>query len=117
MIIAVFEPTVVPGLDRAIFELALVFVVAVGLLLLLTIASIVGIIRGIRRRRRRAHSRAAVAGAMLASSITTLWLLYWVGDNLYHRMNPLDGLLAINLLLCVLPFAWLVTAIRANRSA
>jgi len=108
------EPTVIPGLERAILELTLIFVGVGGLMLLLMVSSIIGIVRGIRRRRRGINSPAAIASAIVASSISTLWLLYWVGDNIYHRVNPLDGLLAINLVLCVLPFGWLIAAIRAN---
>jgi hypothetical protein len=85
------EPTVIPGFGRALVELALVFVAVAGLMLLLTVSSIVGIIRGLRRHKRGLHSRAAIAWALIASSITSLWLLYWVADNLYHRLNPLDG--------------------------
>jgi hypothetical protein len=117
MFIALFEPTVIPGLDRAILELAFVFTAVAVAMLVLTVSSIIGIVRGIRRRRRGLHSRSAIALALTASSIAALWLLYWVADGLYHRTNPWDGLLAINLSLCLLPFFWLVTAIRANKSA
>jgi hypothetical protein len=111
------EPTVIPGLERAILELALIVVCVGGFMLLLTVSSIIGIVRGIRRRRRGTNSRAAIAAAIVACSISALWLLYWVGDNIYHRVNPLDGLLVINLVLCILTFSWLVAAIRANTSA
>ncbi|HJZ79731.1 MAG TPA: hypothetical protein VKD91_05280 [Pyrinomonadaceae bacterium] len=111
------EPTVIPGLDRAILELLLISTAIVGAVLLLTIGSIVGIFRARRRRKRGGHSKAAVGLAAFAASISALWLSYWVGDNIYHHANPLDGLLAINLGLCVLPVFWLVTAIRANTSA
>jgi hypothetical protein len=117
MFIALFEPTVIPGLDRTIIELVLIFTAVAGAMLLLTVSSIIGIVRGIRRRKRGLHSRSAIALALTASAIAALWLLYWVADGLYHRTNPLDGLLAINLSFCVLPFFWLVTAIRANKSA
>src|SRR5262245_41764354 len=111
------EPTVIPGLDRALLELLLISSVVGAAILILTMSSIVGMIRAIRRRRRGSHSKGAVALALIAVLITTMWLLYWVTDNILHRSNPLDGLLVINLILCVLPFAWLFSAIRANSSA
>jgi len=114
MKMGLFEPNFIPGLDRALLEIFLTLA-AVGLVfLVLTISSIAGIIRALRRRRRGGRSSGAVRFSVVAVSITTLWLLYWVGDNLYHKSNPLDGLLVINLGLCVLPFVWLITAVRAN---
>jgi len=113
----VLEPTVIPGLDRALLELALIFGAVGGAILILTISSIVGIVRAVRRRRRGSRSRAAVTLALTAFMITTIWLLYWAGNNIRHNASPFDGLLVINLILCILPFVWLISAICANRFA
>ena len=88
-----------------------------GMILVLMISSIVGVVRAMRRRRRGEHSRTAVALALIAALITTAWVLYWTGDNLYQHHNPVDGLLAINLAICALPFWWLIAAIRAQKSS
>ena len=111
------EPTVVPGLDRALLEIVIALAAIVCGMLAVTISSIVGIVRAIRRRRTRKRSRGAIALALMAAMISMAWLLYWTVDNIYHRHNPLDALLAINLGLCVLPFCWLFTALRAHTSA
>jgi len=108
------EPTTIPGLDRALLELLITFSVIVGLGLMITISSIVGVIRAVRRRRRGGDSVSAVALAGVATAITSCWLLYWVGDNIQQKSNPLDALLAINLLICVPPLSWLSAAIHAN---
>src|SRR5262252_2804153 len=108
------EPTVIPGLDRALLQLFGILA-AIGLAILaVTLSSIVGMVRAARRRRRGLQSRAAVLLALTAVMMSTGWLLYWVGDNIFHHTNPLDGLFVINLTLCVLPCSWLITAIRAN---
>jgi hypothetical protein len=52
----------------------------------------------------------------LANGLTLLRLCYWIGVDIYNRSNPINALLAINASLCLLPLAWLVAAIRANRS-
>lgn len=110
------EPNVVPGLDRALLELVLIFSAVIGSGLLITASSIVGLVRAVRRRRRAKKSSAAIVLALIANAITSLWLCYWVGVDVYNGANPINALLAINAALCVLPLAWLVTAIRANRA-
>ena len=117
MNLSLLEPKVIPGLDRALLEILMVFATIIGAVLSLTISSIVGIVRAKRRRRRGEHSKTAVALALMAALITTVWLLYWTGDNLYQHHNPIDGLLAINLAICVLPFCWLIAAIRSQTSS
>jgi len=112
--LGLLEPTVVPGLDKALLELLIVFGVIVGAGLVITISSIVGVIRAVRRRRRGGHSVAAVVLAAIANAITASWLLYWVSDDIYHKSNPINGLLAINFAVCVLPLSWLIASIRAN---
>jgi len=112
----------VRGADETLFassvdsrlELLLIFSAVSAAVLLLIVGSIIGISRAMRRRRRGHYSRGAVALAGFAASTTTVWLLFWVGNSLYQNANPVDGLLAINLALCVLPFAWLLSAVRAN---
>ena len=112
---AVLEPNVVPGLDRALVELLLIFGAVLVLGLLITGGSIVGLVRAVRRRRRGEKSSAAIVLAVVANATTSLWLCYWVGVDVYNRANPINALLAINAALWVLPLMWLVTAIRANR--
>ena len=109
------EPNVVPGLDRALLELLLSFGAVLGSGLLITVSSIVGLVRAIRRRRRSERSSVAIVLALIAITIPSLWLGYWVGVDIYNRSNPINGLFAINAALCVLPLTWLVSAIRANR--
>ena len=110
------EPNVVPGLDRALLELLLSFGAVLGSGLLITVSSIVGLVRAIRRRRRSERSSVAIVLALMATAIPLLWLCYWVGVDIYNRSNPINGLFAINAALCVLPLTWLVSAIRANRA-
>ena len=117
MIAGFLEPNVIPGLDRALLEILITLGAIACAILVLTIASIVGVIRANRRRRRREHSSSAIALAIVATTVSTTWLLYWTADNIYHRHNPFDGLLAINLAICVLPFWWLLAALRARASA
>ena len=117
MSLGFLEPNVIPGLDRALLEILITFGLIAAAILILTIASIVGVIRAHRRRRRRQHSLSAIALALLAAGLSTAWLLYWTADNIYQRRNPFDGLLAINLALCVLPFWWLLAALRARTSS
>jgi len=114
MTFVLLEPTVIPELDRAILEFLLIFAAVAAAILLLTVSSIIGIIRAIRRHRRGEYSSGAVALAALATAISAAWLTYWAGNSMYQKVNPLDGLLAINFALCVLPFSWLFAAIRAN---
>jgi undecaprenyl pyrophosphate phosphatase UppP len=117
MIAGFLEPNVIPGLDRAVLEILITLGAIACAILVLMIASIVGVIRANRRRRRREHSRSAIGLAIVATTVSTTWLLYWTAENIYHRHNPFDGLLAINLVLCVLPFWWLLAALRARASA
>ena len=108
------EPKAVPGLDKALFELFVIFSVIIVSGLVVTISSILGVIRAVRRGRRGGHSVAAVVLAAMANAITACWLLYWVSDDIYHKSNPINGLLAINGAVCVLPLSWLIASIRAN---
>jgi hypothetical protein len=110
------EPNAVPGLDRALLELFLIFSAVLGSALLITVSSLVGLVRAVRRRRRGERSLVAIVLALAAIAIPSLWLCYWVGVDIYNRSNPINAVLAINAALCVLPFTWLVSAIRANRA-
>ena len=110
------EPNAVPGLDRALLELFLIFSAVLGSALLITVSSLVGLVRAVRRRRRGERSSVAIVLALAAIAIPSLWLCYWVGVDIYNRSNPINALLAINAALCVLPFTWLLSAIRANRA-
>jgi hypothetical protein len=111
-LLGLLEPKADPGIEKALLEVALIFAVILASGSVVTISSIVGLIRAIRRRGGR--STAAVVLAAIANTITASWLLYWVGDDIYHRSNPINGLLAINFAICVLPLSWLIAAIRAN---
>ena len=113
----ILEPYVIPGFDRLLLQLILILTGIIFWMLTVTIASIVGIIRGVRRRRRGSRSTGAIVLATAAVATVAMWLLYFVGDNLLHRMNPLDSMLAINLALSGLPLAWLIVAIRTNHAA
>jgi len=108
------EPNVIPGLDKAILELLLVVCAVVGSALLITVASVAGLLRAVRRRRRGGHSRPAVALAFIALAIMASWMGYWIVWDLHNRTNPINPLLAINVTLCVLPLMWLVAALNAN---
>jgi hypothetical protein len=108
------EPQVVPGLDRALSELLLIFSAVLGGSLLITASSIVGLIRALRRRRRGEQSSVAIVLALIANAMTLVWLCYWAGSEIYSRSNPINALFAINAALCVLPLAWLMAAIRTN---
>jgi hypothetical protein len=108
------EPNVIPGLDKAILELLLVVCAVVGSALLITVVSVAGLIRAVRRRRRGGHSRPAVALAFIALAITVLWLGYWIAVDIHNRAHPISALLAINVTLCVFPLMWLVAALNAN---
>jgi hypothetical protein len=114
LFMSLIEPTTIPGLDKALLELLIIFSVIAASGLIVTASSIAGIIRALRRRRRSGQSISAVVLAVVATAITTGWLLYWVGDDIYHRSNPIDALLLINLLICVPPWSWLSVAIHAN---
>ena len=113
---ALLEPNVVPGLDKALLQLFAIFGVVLVTGLVVTISSIAGVIRAIRRRRRGGYSLAAVVLAALANAIAAAWLLYWLASDLQARSNPINGLLAINLAICLLPLSWLIASIRANRA-
>ena len=79
---ALLEPFVVPGLDRAVLELLIISAIVLGLGLIVTISSIIGVIRAVRRRQRGGHSVAAVVLAVIATAIAASWLLYWVGHDI-----------------------------------
>jgi uncharacterized protein with PQ loop repeat len=113
---ALLEPTVIPGLDRALLELLAIFSVVCVTGLVVTISSIVGVIRAIRRRRRGGYSVAAVVLAALANAIAAAWLLYWLAYDIHDRAKPINALLVINVAICLLPSSWLIAAIRTNRA-
>ena len=113
---SLLEPTVVPGLDKALLKLFAIFSVIIVTALVVTISSLVGVIRAIRRRRRGGRSATAVVFAAFASAIAAAWLLYWLTCDIHDRSNPLNGLLAINFAICLLPWSWLIASIRANRA-
>ena len=115
--LGLLEPKAVPAIEKALLELLIIFSVIIGLGLVVTVSSIMGIIRAVGRRRRGGYSVAAVVLAAIANAISASWLLYWVSDDIYQRANPINGLLAINLALCVLPLSWLIAAIRANANS
>ena len=113
--IGLFEPPlVIPGFDKIVLKLLILITVILATAVVVTISSIVGVIRALLRTRRGGHSVAAVVLSAMATAITSFWLLYWVGDDIYHRSNPLNGILAINLVICLLPVSWLIAAIGAN---
>jgi hypothetical protein len=114
--LALLEPFVVPGLDKTLLQLLLILSAVVGSGLLITAGSIVGLIRAVRRRSRGEKSLVASMLAVIANAFTLLWLCYWVGVDIYNRSNPINALFVINAALCVLPLAWLLSAIRANRA-
>ena len=113
---ALLEPNVVAGLDKALLQLFAIFAVVLVTGLVVTISSIVGVIRAIRRRRRGGYTATAVVLAALANALAAAWLLYWLAYDLQARSNPINGLLAINLAICLLPLSWLIASIRANRA-
>jgi len=108
------EPYRIPGFDWLVLKLLVIIIVVLVTGVTITISSIVGLIRAIRRRRRGGHSIAAVVLATIAAVIAASWLLYWAADALYQHENPLNGFLAINTTICLLPLAWLIGAICAN---
>jgi hypothetical protein len=113
--VGLFEPPlVVPGLDKALLELLILLGVILGSVVLVTVSSVVGLIRAVRRRRRGGRSKAAVVLAAIATAIAASWLVYWTGDAIRHRSNPINGFLTINFAICVPPLSWLIAAIRAN---
>src|SRR5258705_13765294 len=91
-----FEPIAVPGLDKALLGLFVIFSVVVGTGLVVTISSIVGVVRAVRRRRRGGRSVSAVVLAVVANAIAAAWLLYCLIYNIHDRSNPINGLFAIN---------------------
>ena len=111
------EPFRIPGFDRLLAQLILILVAIIGWMLAVTVSSIVGIIRAIRRRRRGGQSTGAVVLASVVVATCAMWSLYFVGDNLLHHGNPFDSMLAINLSLSILPWLWLTFAIRTNAAA
>jgi uncharacterized membrane protein YhiD involved in acid resistance len=110
------EPFTVPGLDKALLELLITAGVILATGVAVTVGSIIGLIRALRRQRRGDRSLAAVVMAATAFVITLAWLLYWVRNDLHDKGNPVNAMFAINAALCVLPLTWLVAAIRANRA-
>ena len=113
---ALLEPTSVPGLDKALLELFAFLSVVIATDLVLTVGSIVGVIRAVRRRRRGGRSGGAVVLAALATAIAAAWLLYWIIYDLRDHSTPINGLLVINFAICLPPLTWLVAAMRANRA-
>jgi len=112
---ALLEPFRIPGLEWLVLKLLVIAIVVVVTGILITVGSIVGLIRAILRKRRGGHSIAAVVLAAIAAALAASWLLYWAGDALYLHENPFDGFLAINAAICLLPLSWLIGAIWANR--
>ena len=110
------EPTVIPGLDKALLQLFAIFSVVIGTGLVVTISSIVGVVRAVRRRRRGGRSVSAVALAAFANAIAAAWLIYWVAYDIHDRSNPINGLFAINVAIWLLPLSWLIASTRANRA-
>ena len=108
------EPYRIPGFDWLVLKLLVAISVILGTGIVITISSIVGFIRAIRRRRRGGHSNAAVLLAAIALAIVASWSLYWAVDAVYQHENPLNGFLAINLGIWLLPLSWLISALRAN---
>ena len=111
---ALLEPYRIPGFEWLVLKL---LVIVIGVLVtgvVITISSIVGLIRAIRRRRRGGHSNSAVVLATTAVAIAAAWLLYWTATDLSQHENPLNGFMAINSAICLLPLSWLIAAIFAN---
>lgn len=104
------EPAFTADLLIALIIISVIFVAS----LVVTISSIVGIIRAVRRRRRGEHSTSAVVLASIASAITICGMLSWLGYDIYHGSSLIDPVLLISLAACVLPLFWVITAIRAN---
>jgi hypothetical protein len=111
---ALLEPYRIPGFDWLVLKLLVLISVIVITLVAITISSIIGLIRAIRRRRRGGHSIAAVVLATMAVAIAASWSLYWTADAIYQHENPLNSFLAINLAICLLPLSWLIGAVCAN---
>jgi hypothetical protein len=112
--VSFLEPFVIPGFDRVVLKLLIIFSFIIVTGIVVTISSIIGVIRAVRRRRRGTRSKPAVILAAAGATIAISWLLYWVGSDIADRSNPINGLLGINFALCVLPLSWLVAAVRAN---
>jgi hypothetical protein len=111
---ALLEPYRIPGLEWLVLKLLVIIIVVLVTAVGITICSIVGLIRAIRRRRRGGHSISAVVLATIAVAIPASWLLYWAGDAIYQHENPLNSFLAINSAVCLLPLSWLIGAVCAN---
>ena len=111
---ALLEPYRIPGFDWLVLKL----LVAIGVILVtgvvITINSIIGLVRAIRRRRRGGRSIAAVVLASIAVAVPVSWSLYWAADALNQHESPLNGFLAINAAACLLPLSWLIGAVCAN---
>lgn len=110
------EPTVMTGLDKALFEILVIFSLVISIGLVVTIGSILGVIRAVRRGGQGRGSVSAVCLAAFATAIAAAWPLYWLAHDIRDRSNPINPLLAINVGLCVLPLMWLAAAIHANRA-
>ena len=111
---ALLAPFVIPGFDRVVLKLLIIVGVILVAGVVVTISSIVGVIRAVLRLRRSGHSVAAVVLAVIANVMTVAWLLYWVADDIHHNENPINVLLAINFAIALLPLSWLVAAVGAN---
>ena len=111
---ALLEPYRIPGLEWLVLKLLVIAISVLVTGVVVTISSIVGLIRAIRRTRRGGHSISAVVLATIAVAISASWLLYWTATDLYQHESPLDGFMAINLGVCLLPLSWLIAAISAN---
>lgn len=113
--IGLFEPPlVIPGFDKIVLKLLLIASVIVVTGGAVIISSIVGVVRAVRRLQRGGCSKVAVVFAVIATASAASWLAYWAGDDIYHRSNPINVFLAINLAICLLPLSWLAAAIYAN---
>lgn len=107
---------IIPGIDWLVLKLLIIVSVVLVTGVAITISSIVRLIRAIRRRRRGEHSIAAVMLATIAAGIAASWLLYWAAEALYQHENPLNGFLAINSAICLLPCSWLIAPLAPTRT-
>jgi len=110
------EPFTVGGLDKALLELSITLSSFLITGVAVTVGSIIGLIRAVRRGRRGERSSAAVILAAIATAIALSWLLYWVRSDIHDKANPINTLFGINAALCLLPLSWCVVAIRSNRA-
>ena len=88
--LGLLEPRAVPGIEKTLTKVLIIFSVIIGLGLVVTISSIVGVIRAVRRRRRGGHSVAAVVLAAIANAISVLplsWLIASIHANVARRQE------------------------------